>query len=81
DDVPESRFYAPGLTTIRLNFSEVGRMCVERILDLIKGSALDPVPWLQPELVHRSSTASPSVGRSISISLGSNNNKHVRNEK
>ena len=62
DDVPESRFYAPGLTTIRLDFNEVGRLCVRRMLDLMKGLALDPVPRLQPELIHRSSTAPPQMG-------------------
>jgi DNA-binding LacI/PurR family transcriptional regulator len=68
DDVPESRFYAPGLTTLRLDFSEVGRLCVERILDLMKGTALAPVPLLQPELVHRSSTAPPRIGDAASAS-------------
>lgn len=68
DDVPESRFYTPGLTTIRLDFNEVGRLCVERILDLMKGSALDPVPRLQPELIHRSSTAPPQTGDAASTS-------------
>jgi DNA-binding LacI/PurR family transcriptional regulator len=61
DDVPESRFYAPGLTTIRLDFSEVGRRCVERILDLMKGTPLAPVPRLQPELIRRCSTAPPHL--------------------
>jgi DNA-binding LacI/PurR family transcriptional regulator len=69
DDVPESRYYAPGLTTIRLNFSEVGRLCVERILDLMKGLALNPVPRLQPELIHRSSTAPPQMEEAASASL------------
>lgn len=69
DDVPESRYYVPGLTTIRLNFSQVGRLCVERILDLMKGLALDPVPRLQPELIHRSSTAPPQMQEAASASL------------
>ncbi|MCU1518381.1 MAG: LacI family transcriptional regulator [Pseudarthrobacter sp.] len=69
DDVPESRFYAPGLTTVRLDFSEVGRLCVERILDLMKGAALDPVPRLQPALIHRSSTAPPHIGDAASAAL------------
>jgi len=57
DDVPESRFYRPGLTTVRLDFNEVGKRCVERILDLMKGSPLTPISRIQPELVIRFSTS------------------------
>lgn len=57
DDVPESQFYFPGLTTVRIDFNEVGKRCVERILDLMKRTSLTPVPRLRPELVIRSTTA------------------------
>lgn len=57
DDVPESQFYFPGLTTVRIDFNEVGKRCVERILDLMNGTSLTPIPRLRPELVIRSTTA------------------------
>ena len=59
DDVPESSFYHPALTTVRMDFAEVGRRCVARLLRLINGQALEPVGPVVPELVIRASTARP----------------------
>lgn len=36
DDVPESAYYLPPLTTVRQNFEEVGRSCVSLLLDQIE---------------------------------------------
>jgi len=60
DDVPESPFYRPALTTVRLDFEEVGRLAVDRILHLMRGGHADPLPRVSPTLVVRHSTAPPS---------------------
>jgi DNA-binding LacI/PurR family transcriptional regulator len=60
DDIPEAGFFYPPLTTVWLDFTEVGHRCVELLLRLIKGGALDPpIPPVPPKLVVRGSTASP----------------------
>ncbi|MFP5071250.1 LacI family DNA-binding transcriptional regulator [Pseudonocardia nantongensis] len=59
DDTPESGFYRPALTTVRMDFAEVGRRCVERLLGLIRDQPLQPQPSVPPELVLRASTATP----------------------
>jgi DNA-binding LacI/PurR family transcriptional regulator len=59
DDVPEAAFFQPPLTTVRLDFTEVGRRCVERLLEMIRGVELSPAPSVPPQLVVRSSTGVP----------------------
>jgi DNA-binding LacI/PurR family transcriptional regulator len=59
DDVPESRYYHPALTTVRMDFREVGRKCVARILNLIGGAETSQLEKIQPEHVVRASTAPP----------------------
>jgi DNA-binding LacI/PurR family transcriptional regulator len=59
DDVPEAQYYRPGLTTIRLDFEEVGRLAVDRILHLMRGGEADALPRVMPELVVRQSAAPP----------------------
>jgi DNA-binding LacI/PurR family transcriptional regulator len=62
DDVPECGSYIPPLTTIHQDFSEVGRRCVDTVLDQITGAAVDPGEELVPtRLVVRASTAAPAV--------------------
>jgi DNA-binding LacI/PurR family transcriptional regulator len=56
DDVPESRFFQPSLTTIRVDFEEVGRLAVDSILKLMRAEDLDPIPAIMPILVVRSSS-------------------------
>lgn len=59
DDTPESGLYRPALTTVRMDFAELGRQCVDRLLNLIHGVPLQPRPPLPPELIARASTAPP----------------------
>jgi DNA-binding LacI/PurR family transcriptional regulator len=61
DDVPEAAYFQPSLTTVRLDFTEVGRRCVERLLELIRGVQLSPVAPVSPRLVVRSSTGAPPM--------------------
>jgi DNA-binding LacI/PurR family transcriptional regulator len=66
DDIPESAYFRPPLTTVRQDFSELGRRALDRLLCRIAsargGPATDkPGPWVpvEPQLVVRDSTASP----------------------
>jgi DNA-binding LacI/PurR family transcriptional regulator len=58
DDLPESRFFEPPLTTIHHDFVLQGERCVEVLLRLIKQEPVEPpLELLSPELVVRESTA------------------------
>ena len=59
DDLPESAFFAPPLTTVRQDFAELGRramVLVERVLAGEENASVDLVPTT---LVVRASTAPP----------------------
>jgi DNA-binding LacI/PurR family transcriptional regulator len=62
DDVPESAYFTPPLTTVRQDFEEVGRLCVDLLLEQI-GQGHRPGGDVQtvvaPQLVERASTAPP----------------------
>jgi LacI family transcriptional regulator len=58
DDLPESRFFEPPLTTVHHNFVAEGASCVNMLLQMIKREPLDTtLQVLRPELVVRESTA------------------------
>jgi DNA-binding LacI/PurR family transcriptional regulator len=57
DDNPESAFYSPPLTTVRLDFHNEGRHAVNQVLALINGEDPPPSEIREPELVIRESTA------------------------
>jgi len=59
DDVPESRFYLPALTTVRQDFARIGRVAVESLIRQIEGGAAEHIPPLDAELIVRDSTAPP----------------------
>jgi DNA-binding LacI/PurR family transcriptional regulator len=61
DDTAESAFFKPPLTSIRQDFTEMGRRSVELLLSQIDAGArsVEHV-MLTPELVTRESTASPA---------------------
>ena len=59
DDLPESPFFIPGLTTIRQDFEAVGQRCMETLLALMRGEGrVTPAPVI-PELIVRQSAAAP----------------------
>ena len=60
DDTPESGYFLPPLTTIRQDFSEVGRRSVELLLSLADGNPAQRHVVVPAELVVRSSTAPPA---------------------
>lgn len=57
DDLPTSKYFTPGLTTLRQPFEEIGVVCAESILNLLAGkqsnTRLPPI-----ELIVRESTTS-----------------------
>ncbi|MGH3157485.1 MAG: LacI family DNA-binding transcriptional regulator [Streptosporangiaceae bacterium] len=66
DDIPESAYFLPPLTTVRQDFGELGRRALDRLLYRIANThrgahtdGLGPSTPIAPELVIRSSTARP----------------------
>lgn len=60
DDIEEAAFFTPPLTTVSQDFSRVGRLCVELLLDQIdEGSTVPAQVVVAPALVVRGSTARP----------------------
>jgi DNA-binding LacI/PurR family transcriptional regulator len=59
DDIPEAAYFSPALTTVRQDFGEVGRRCIETVLAMIAGQKVPPRPPIRPELLVRDSTAAP----------------------
>jgi LacI family transcriptional regulator len=67
DDIPESEFLLPPLTTIRQHFDEVGRRSIATLLELLDAAerGVDPRPSpppVEPTLVVRRSSAPPGGG-------------------
>ena len=61
DDRDESAFFQPALTTVRLDFTEVGRRAVDSVLRALRGESADTIPLIQPELKVRDSTGPVSA--------------------
>jgi DNA-binding LacI/PurR family transcriptional regulator len=56
DDIPESQFFRPPLTTVRFAFAEQGRIAIDRLLARIDGRAPEVTETGPPALVVRSSS-------------------------
>jgi DNA-binding LacI/PurR family transcriptional regulator len=56
DDMPEAAYFHVPLTTVRQDFAEVGRRCIERLLALIDGRTAPMRAAIQPELIVRASS-------------------------
>jgi DNA-binding LacI/PurR family transcriptional regulator len=60
DDIPDAAAYLPPLTTVHQDFAEVGRRCVQGLLEQIRDTRVRPGTVLVPTtLVERASTAPP----------------------
>ena len=59
DDLPESAYLAPPLTTIRQDFAELGRRAMGLVDRAVKGEERPAVDLVPTSLVLRSSTAGP----------------------
>ncbi|MDF2989838.1 MAG: LacI family transcriptional regulator [Microbacterium sp.] len=60
DDRDESAYFQPALTTVRLDFTEIGRRAVESVLGALQGEPAATIPLVQPELRVRESTGPAS---------------------
>lgn len=56
DDIPESAYFAPPLTTVRQDFAELGRRCLHVLLGRIEGDPRATRVVVPTELVVRAST-------------------------
>jgi DNA-binding LacI/PurR family transcriptional regulator len=60
DDIPDAGSYLPPLTTVHQDFAEVGRRCVQGLLEQIRDARAEPGTVLVPtRLITRASTAPP----------------------
>lgn len=62
DDLPESAYLNPALTTVRQDFKAVGQRAIELVIATLDGATLD-VSLLAPELIIRESTSTPKEAR------------------
>jgi DNA-binding LacI/PurR family transcriptional regulator len=60
DDIPESGFFLPPLTTVRQNFAELGRVCMDQLLRLIRNEPPHGHHFVSTNLVVRESTSLPA---------------------
>lgn len=63
DDVKESAYFRPALTTVTLDFEAIGHIAVTRVLEMIREEARGDIPLIQPVLVVRDTTAPPRTRR------------------
>jgi DNA-binding LacI/PurR family transcriptional regulator len=60
DDLPEASSFLPPLTTVHQDFAEVGRRCVQGLLEQIRDAHAEPGTVLVPTaLIARASTSAP----------------------
>ncbi|KAA9149025.1 LacI family DNA-binding transcriptional regulator [Microbacterium lushaniae] len=62
DDIPEAAHFAPPLTTVRQDFGELGRRCVDLLLGAADPAAEPVSAAIEPELIVRAST-----GRAVAL--------------
>ncbi|HZY01348.1 MAG TPA: LacI family DNA-binding transcriptional regulator [Dermatophilaceae bacterium] len=60
DDVPESGYFTPPLTTVRQDFAELGQRIMGLVLRRLAGELDASEPLVEPLLIIRSSTAAPA---------------------
>ncbi len=64
DDTPAAEFLTPSLTTVRMDFVELGRASFGLLQALLEPeTAVPPVPWPEPELIIRESAGPPQLPR------------------
>ena len=63
DDMPESGYFLPPLTTVRQDFAELGRLSLALLLEHMAGPESPAHVVVPPELAIRASTARPARAR------------------
>ena len=66
DDLPETGYLIPPLTTVRQDFPALGRLAIEMLLIALGGATAPAPDLIPPELIIRASTGLPprAPGRS-----------------
>jgi DNA-binding LacI/PurR family transcriptional regulator len=66
DDTPQSAYFSPALTTVRLDFTELGRAAFALLREQMGAQPPSPSdrPGLQPQLIVRESSAAPANPKS-----------------
>lgn len=59
DDIPEAGHFWPPLTTVRQDFPELGRRCIDILLGTLDAADATAPTTITPELIVRGSTAQP----------------------
>jgi DNA-binding LacI/PurR family transcriptional regulator len=59
DDIPESEYFSPPLTTMRQDFSELGREIMAGVLEVLKDEDSHEHTGSVPQLIVRESTSAP----------------------
>jgi DNA-binding LacI/PurR family transcriptional regulator len=67
DDIPEAAHYQPPLTTVRQDFSELGRRIMASVLDALQRRPSERPASMEPHLVERNSTAALGRGTGSQI--------------
>jgi len=60
DDLPESGYFTPPLTTVRQDFEKLGQRTMALVLRVLAGELDASEPLVEPLLIVRSSTAAPA---------------------
>ena len=60
DDLPESGYFEPPLTTVRQDFEKLGQRTMALVLRVLAGDHDASEPLVEPKLIVRSSTTAPS---------------------
>jgi DNA-binding LacI/PurR family transcriptional regulator len=62
DDLAETEFFTPPLSTVRQDFASVGKLSVRCLMDQLQGSSSMPsIHTIEPILVVRRSTSAPGA--------------------
>jgi DNA-binding LacI/PurR family transcriptional regulator len=59
DDVPEAAYFTPALTTVRLDFTEIGRQALHLLREQIDSASSVGRRVIQPALIVRDSATAP----------------------
>jgi DNA-binding LacI/PurR family transcriptional regulator len=56
DNIPESSYLTPSLTTVKQDFNSVGKMAMSKVLSQLKESVSRETIMIEPELLIKEST-------------------------
>jgi len=65
DDMPEARYFAPPLTTARLDFAALGRRAFDAIREVVRTGRAGEHVIVSPDLIVRESTSEPMTRRAM----------------